>query len=121
MSGLKRQRGRSLEERVWHWLRRQNDAVRLSHVMAEFSVGHASASNCLRRLVHKHSAVRLGRTVSVHFKALPNKPEDMRGTSVNTLHALQMHSAARRLSKAVLVHHLPPRYRRRVMSWSPLP
>lgn len=90
-----RVRGRSLEERVWYWLRRQEGAVKLADVCSAFDLNRRAASSCCRRLVAKGSAVRHGNTVNVTYQPTDICPDDMRGTAINTLRVLQRYSKAK--------------------------
>lgn len=96
MSGHRRDRyGKTLEDRVWYWLGK-NPGARPKDVMAHFEIKKAAASHCLRRLTWKGSATVVGKTHAVRYTATSQRPDDLRGTSINTLLTLQKHTVARR-------------------------
>ena len=94
MSGIKRNRDSSLEERVWRWLRKQKEPVKLVMVREHFHLDKAAASHCLRRLTWKGSAKRKGRTLAVTYQATTIPPFDLRGTAPGTLVVLDTHRHA---------------------------
>ena len=90
---------------MWFWLRR-NPQSRPKDVMVHFGIDKPSASHCLRRLVWKGSATSTGKTHAIKYVATEVRPEDMRGTALNTLRVLQKYTAARTISGCrVNKHH----------------
>ena len=86
--------GKSLEERVWRYLRRINAPLAPREVARALRITLPAASHALRRLRDKKAAKPSGgMTHRTFYIATAVAPEDMRGTAPGTIRNLLKHKA----------------------------
>ncbi len=72
---------RFVQDRVWRWLKRQPQPVRVAEAVAALGISERAIVNCLSRLREKGHAVRTGRTHQARWVASGKlAPVDLRGT-----------------------------------------
>lgn len=88
MTSKARTNGRTAEQHVWYWLRRQQDPQPSRAIAEHFNVPMSAMIATLRRLMAKKSVTISGRTYAAVYRATKIAPEDYRGISVGTISAL---------------------------------
>ena len=91
----RRRYGKSLEQRVWRSLR-DNPGERPGLIAERLGVTPMAVSKTLERLTVKDAVRGEGCTHARKYYAVGIEPDDMRGTSVETIAALKRFSRARR-------------------------
>lgn len=84
-----------LQEPLWRWLRSHGPATPRA-VCRAFKIKRYSASKCLQKLMAKGCVTRVGYGSKLTYTATAVKPEDMRGTAVNSVRTMQRYAEARR-------------------------
>ena len=105
-------RNRTMQQRVWHWMRRKKGPVTVKMVVVKYEISRQRAANTLRSLCRKGSAERAGNTSATVYRPTKIEPEDMRGLSVNSIAALLKNASNRKKNETTQASGAVPKVRR---------
>lgn len=91
----KRQNGKTIEQRIWTFIRR-NGTVRGPEIIKGLGISNYSMRSAIGRLQAKGCLISTGATNDRRHRVSETPPEDMRGTSVGSLLALQATTVAQK-------------------------
>ena len=75
-----------MQDRIWRWLKRQKEPVRIAEIVAALGISERAAINAMSRLRRGGYAVRAGTTHKSRWRATGSQvPEDGRGLSLNSI------------------------------------
>lgn len=109
MTSRARVDGKTAEQQIWYWLRRQSTPQRCPEIAKALGMKSSAVTEALRRLQRKGSVTSAGRTSATTYTATKLKPEDFRGTSAGTIKALSARwKSTHRPHKRAFVHYGRP-------------